>query len=314
MDLSKMREKKWLLIFLPIIVLLVYSEIFNLNIVLALEKINPSAILSFLGGYFAQIIIVSFRDKKIVDTDLKTAFKARFLGYAVGLIVPGWAGQELTRSIVYNRNGKALVEGFSLSVTEASFDVIAGCILFITLLPIRFYIIDVIYILVALGNIVGWSTGIAYLYSTAGKTVKIEVNLLKLLRMDKYYYILEKTKKSIKVALSISRALAYLGITILGYVIFSLGLFPLLPNVYLDLLVAMSYFVSTLIPIPGASGVSELALAIFLPPSLVFDIVTLQLFAYSLGFSLIREIDLNELKKELDKIKRDGELHQGPFS
>ncbi|MCY0884139.1 MAG: UPF0104 family protein, partial [Acidianus infernus] len=169
-----MNWKNIISIMLPFLALFGYSLIFHVNIILALEKINYIVILSFLSAYIAQISIISIRDKYIVKVSYKNAFKARLLGNASSLLIPGWAGQELARAVIYNLEKRNIIESLSLSIAEASFDVISGAILFIIVLPLKFYYIEFIYIIVALGNIIGWSIGMIYIYSTAGKYVETE--------------------------------------------------------------------------------------------------------------------------------------------
>jgi hypothetical protein len=295
---------------LPFLALLVYSLLFHVNIILALEKINYIVILSFLSAYFLQMSIISLRDKYMVNISYKTAFKARLLGNAISLLIPGWAGQELARAAIYNLEKKNLIESLSLSIAEAPFDVISGAILFIIILPIKFYYIEFLYILVALGNIVGWSIGIAYVYSTAGRHVEAEKRLMKLIGIEKYYFLLLQGKDSIRNSIGNKRFIMYMALSFLGYLVLSAGLYPLIPNYFYDIVVTMAYFAATLFPIPGASGVSELALAIVLPSSYVFDIIILEYVSYALGFIFLREISFSELKKDIDKIKKDGELYK----
>ena len=295
---------------LPFLALLVYSLLFHVNIILALEKINYIVILSFLSAYFLQMSIISLRDKYMVNISYKSAFKARLFGNAISLLIPGWAGQELARAAIYNLEKKNLIESLSLSIAEAPFDVISGAILFIIILPIKFYYIEFLYILVALGNIVGWSIGIAYVYSTAGRHVETEKRLMKLIGIEKYYFLLLQGKDSIRNSIGNKRFIMYMALSFLGYLVLSAGLYPLIPNYFYDIVVTMAYFAATLFPIPGASGVSELALAIVLPSSYVFDIIILEYVSYVLGFIFLREISFSELKKDIDKIKKDGELYK----
>ncbi|ARM76358.1 lysylphosphatidylglycerol synthase domain-containing protein [Acidianus manzaensis] len=295
---------------LPILVLFLYSILFHVNIILSLEKINIIVILSFIASYLFQILFIAIRDSKIVKVSLANAYKARLLGNAVGLLVPGWAGQELTRAIVYNRENKELIDAFSLSVAEASFDVIAGSIIFLAILPLKFYAIEFLYILVAIGNIAGWGIGMAYVYSTAGRHIGIEKSILRLAKFDQYYFVLLKGKDAIKNNISDINIIYYFALTIAGYLVLSAGIFPLVHNYFYDILVTMSYFVATLFPIPGASGVSELALAILLPSTYVFDIVILEYVCYSLGYIFIGEINISELKKEMKKIREYGKFYQ----
>jgi len=306
----RMNWKNIITIMLPFLALFIYSLIFHVNIILALEKINYIVVLSFLSAYIAQMLIISIRDKYIVKVSYKNAFKARLLGNASSLLIPGWAGQELARAAIYNLEKKNFIESLSLSIAEAPFDVISGAILFIIVLPLKFYYIEFIYIIVALGNIIGWSIGMAYVYSTAGKYVETEKKLMKLIKVEKYYFLLLQGKDSIKNSIGNKRFIIYMTLSFLGYLVLSAGLYPLIPNYFYDIIIIMAYFAATLFPIPAASGVSELALAIVLPSSYVFDIIILEYVSYALGFIFLREVSFSELKKDIDKIKKDGELYK----
>ncbi|WP_373467989.1 lysylphosphatidylglycerol synthase domain-containing protein [Acidianus infernus] len=305
-----MNWKNIISIMLPFLALFGYSLIFHVNIILALEKINYIVILSFLSAYMAQISIISIRDKYIVKVSYKNAFKARLLGNASSLLIPGWAGQELARAVIYNLEKRNLIESLSLSIAEASFDVISGAILFIIVLPLKFYYIEFIYIIVALGNIIGWSIGMIYIYSTAGKYVETEKKIMRLIKVDKYYFLLLQGKDSIKKSIGNKRFIIYMALSFLGYLVLSAGLYPLIPNYFYDIIIIMAYFAATLFPIPAAAGVSELALALLLPSSYVFDIIILEYVSYALGFIFLREVSFSELKKDIDKIKKDGELYK----
>ncbi|MCY0873690.1 MAG: UPF0104 family protein [Acidianus infernus] len=305
-----MNWKNIISIMLPFLALFGYSLIFHVNIILALEKINYIVILGFLSAYIAQISIISIRDKYIVKVSYKNAFKARLLGNASSLLIPGWAGQELARAVIYNLEKRNLIESLSLSIAEASFDVISGAILFIIVLPLKFYYIEFIYIIVALGNIIGWSIGMIYIYSTAGKYVETEKKIMRLIKVDKYYFLLLQGKDSIKKSIGNKRFIIYMALSFLGYLVLSAGLYPLIPNYFYDIIIIMAYFAATLFPIPAAAGVSELALALLLPSSYVFDIIILEYVSYALGFIFLREVSFSELKKDIDKIKKDGELYK----
>ncbi|MUM64058.1 UPF0104 family protein [Acidianus infernus] len=306
----RMNWKNIISIMLPFLALFGYSLIFHVNIILALEKINYIVILGFLSAYIAQISIISIRDKYIVKVSYKNAFKARLLGNASSLLIPGWAGQELARAAIYNLEKRNLIESLSLSIAEAPFDVISGAILFIIVLPLKFYYIEFIYIIVALGNIIGWSIGMTYIYSTAGKYVETEKKIMRLIKVDKYYFLLLQGKDSIKKSIGNKRFIIYMALSFLGYLVLSAGLYPLIPNYFYDIIIIMAYFAATLFPIPAAAGVSELALALVLPSSYVFDIIILEYVSYALGFIFLREVSFSELKKDIDKIKKDGELYK----
>jgi hypothetical protein len=299
---------------LPILVVIIYSIIFKINIVQIVRSLTPEIILAFILSYIGQISVIAIRDKKIVGVSFYTAFKARLLGNSIGLILPGWVGQELTRATVYSREKVELIQGFSLSLLEAYYDVTAGSVMFLILLPIRFIALELIYIFITLGNIIGWSLGLAYVYTTAGKTIKIEKSVVKLIGLDKYYFVLNKGKQAMKDKIEGKNFIKYFFLTILGYLVQSLSFIVIVPDYFKDVLINMTFFAATLFPIPGASGVSEIAFSLFLPPHFVVAVVVLELLDYFIGFIFIRDIDINELKKEFYKIKKYGELYQGSES
>lgn len=300
--------------FLPIVVLLLYSLIAHVDILLALSKINIIVILAFIASYLGQTLIIAIRDSILVKVSIKNAFKARLFGNAVSLIIPGWIGQELARAIVYTKGGKKLPDAFSLSILEGFFDVVTGSLLFLAILPLNLYILEFLYVLVAVGNIIGWGIGIAYVYSTAGKHVSFEKGVLRLIKIDRYYFLLLRGKDVIKNSLNAKYIFSYFTLTLLSYLVFSFAVFYLIPNYLYDILVIMTYFVSSLLPIPGAAGVSELALTLLLPSSYVFDIIILIYVCYSIGFAFVGEVSLNELKKEMKQIIEDGKFYQDTAS
>ncbi|MEM0122257.1 MAG: hypothetical protein QXG79_02580, partial [Saccharolobus sp.] len=65
----------------------------------------------------------------------------------------------------------------------------------------------------------------------------------------------------------------------------------------LSIFVSFLYQVSTLIPIPSAAIVGELALSIFLNPSYVFLTRLNYIVSNLIGFLFFREMSFEELKK-----------------
>jgi len=299
---------------LPILVVVVYSIIFKINIIEIVRSLTPMIILAFVLSYLGQILVIALRDKKIVGVSFYTAFKARLLGNSIGLILPGWVGQELTRATVYSKEHVELIQGFSLSLLEAYYDVTVGSLMFLVLLPIRFIAIELIYIFITIGNIIGWSLGLAYVYTTAGKSIRIEKSIVKLIGLDKYYFVLNKGKQAMKDKIEGKNFITYFSLTVLGYLVQSLSFLAMVSDYFKDILINMTFFAATLFPIPGASGVSEIAFSLFLPPHFVVAAVVLELLDYFIGFIFIRDIDINELKKEFYKIKKYGEFYQGSES
>ncbi|MFP3347330.1 MAG: UPF0104 family protein, partial [Sulfolobaceae archaeon] len=68
------------------------------------------------------------------------------------------------------------------------------------------------------------------------------------------------------------------------------------------LLINTTYQVALLVPIPSAAGISELALTAIVPPLLVLQIRVLELLSYSLGFVYVREISIDEIRKEVKEV------------
>jgi len=89
-------ERKYLAaVLIPPAVIVSYSLYFHIDLLSVITSVDPLLLAVFLGSYFAQLILLSVRDSRIAKVTMAKAFKARLLGNAVGLIIPGWAGQEL---------------------------------------------------------------------------------------------------------------------------------------------------------------------------------------------------------------------------
>ncbi len=301
-------------VLLPIIAVVVYVVVLKVNVIEIERTMSPQLISAFILSYLGQIALIALRDRKLVGVSFFNAFKARLLGNAVSLLLPGWVGQELTRAIVYNKEGVDLVKGFSLSILEGYFDVTTGTVLFLSLLyfvPIKYIYLEVIYVLYAIGNLIGWLSGITYVFFTANRAMRVEQAILRLAGFEKYHFILEVGKKAMKEKITFVNSVYFYFITALGYVVQSLPFFLIRPNLLEDVIVNMTFFIAYLFPIPGAAGVSEIALSFYLPSHYVVDVALLGFVEYFIGFIFVGEINLDELKNELNKVKKYGELYKG---
>jgi len=288
---------------IPIVVILIYSIIFRINIINAIIEINRIFVLLFFLSYIGQILVVSYRDSLITNLDYYTAFKARLLGNAVSLIIPGAAGPDLSRAISYVHKNVKLDKAFTLAIYESFYDVNVGAVLFLLLFWIKLTPLESILILVSLANILGWSSGLGYAYFTSGKLNKIEQKLFnfKIFKPLTESYL--NLKDVLRVQLKNKKTVAYsVFLTALGYFIQSLPFYILFKNFLFDYLVNQTYLVATLVPIPSAAGIAELALSAILPPIYVIQIRILELVSYSFGFIYIKEIKLEVLKKEVKEI------------
>lgn len=299
---------------IPVLVIVIYSVIFHVNILSAVETTNPIIIIFFFLTYLGSIGIISVRDMLITKQNYAIALKARMLGNAVGLIIPGWAGPDLTRSIVYSLKDKGkLVEYFSLSIYEAFYDVVTICILFIFMFPFFFSPLAIFFVLVALVNIAGWSGGLAYVYIFSEKTNRIESFIFsnfKYARNVAYYYSL--VKKVIRRRIGLREMIIYYLLSACGYFVLSIPIFFFTHNILESFYVMMLYLTSELVPIPAGSGFAEYSLSIFLSPVNVLRARIFTLLSYILGFMYVNEINLEELKKEFKNlIKEDGSISKG---
>ncbi|BFH72665.1 lysylphosphatidylglycerol synthase domain-containing protein [Sulfurisphaera javensis] len=297
-------DKKTLVSFtIPIIVIIAYSEIFHVNIIHAILSIKLDFLLSFFLAYIGQILIVSYRDSLITNLDFYTSFKARFLGNAVSLAIPGAAGPDLSRAVTYVHKNVKLDKAFTLALYESFFDVNVGTALFLLLFWIKLSPLETILILIALGNILGWSSGLGYAYFTSGKLNRIEQKIFNI----KYFKPLVESymnlKDILRAKLKDKKITLYsIFLTALGYFLQSLPFYFLYKNLLFDYLINQTYLVATLVPIPSAAGIAELALSAILPPIYVIQVRILELVSYSLGFIYTKEIKLEVIKKEVKEI------------
>ncbi|QKQ99474.1 flippase-like domain-containing protein [Metallosphaera tengchongensis] len=307
-----MERKLLVAILVPPAVIVAYSLIYHIDFVNVIRTMSPVLFSAFLASYFGQLLILSIRDSRIAKVSYFTAFKARFLGNAVGLIIPGWVGQDLVRATVYAKKNRDLVSSFAYSLNEAFYDVVIGSAMFLALIEVKASPVDLIYILVTLGNIVGWTLGTGYVIFTSKKVVKAEERMVNFLKMQSYYVLLQRGKERVREATTPGSFILNSLITIVGYLVQSVAFFFVVPKFPIDVLVNMTYFAASLIPIPASSGFAELGLSIYFTPSVVVALRILELIDYSLGFLLIKEIGLGELKKQIEEIRSYGKLPERP--
>ncbi|BCS91546.1 lysylphosphatidylglycerol synthase domain-containing protein [Metallosphaera javensis (ex Sakai et al. 2022)] len=306
-------EKKLLIaVLIPPAVIIAYSLYFHIDFVNVLKTMDPALFGLFVVTYIAQLLILAVRDSRITKVPYFTAFKARLLGNAVGLVIPGWAGQDLARASVYSRYNQDLVKSFALSLTEAFYDVVIGSLMFLFLVEIRASPVDFIYILATLGNVVGWVAGTGYVIFTSKKVVKAEERIARFMKLENYYSLLQKGKDMVKEATTKESLVVNSLLTLLGYLVQSIAFYYIVPSFPLDVLVNMTYFAASLIPVPASSGFAELGLSIYFVPRVVVALRILELIDYSLGFLLIREISLKDLKRQFDEIRAYGKLSERP--
>ncbi|AWR99829.1 lysylphosphatidylglycerol synthase domain-containing protein [Metallosphaera hakonensis] len=306
-------EKKLLAaVLIPPAVIVAYSVYFHIDFINVLKTMDPVLFALFVTTYLAQLMILAIRDSRIAQVPYFTAFKARLLGNAIGLIIPGWAGQDLARATVYSRYNNDLVKSFALSLTEAFYDVVVGSLMFLLLIEIKASPVDFIYIIATLGNIIGWTLGTGYVIFTSKKVVKMEEKLIRTFKLENYYSLLQKGKDSVKNVTTGKSLIVNSILTVLGYLVQSVAFFYIVPSFPLDVLVNMTYFAASLIPVPASSGFAELGLSIYFVPRVVVALRILELIDFSIGFVLIKEISLKDLKRQFDEIRANGKLSERP--
>jgi len=288
---------------LPLIVIVTYSLILHVNLINAILEINTAFLISFFLAYLAQILVISYRDSLITNLDYYTCIKARLFGNAVSLIIPGAAGPDLSRAVSYVHKNVKLDKAFTLALYESFFDVNVGAVLYLLLIWVKLSPLETIMILVSLGNILGWSSGLGYAYFTSGKLNKLEqkiFNIKYIKPLNESYLVLKNVMKE---SMQNKRVFFFSTLlTALGYFIQSLPFYFIRDNLLFDYLINQTYLVATLVPIPSAAGIAELALSAVLPPLFVIQVRILELVSYSLGFIYLKDIKLEVLKKEVKEI------------
>jgi len=294
---------------LPPLIVIAYSLLFKVDPITTLLHLSPYFTLSFFLAYLASNAVASVRDALLAKVPYSVAFKARLLGNAVGLVIPGALGGDLTRAVVYSKSVKLkLDEAFAISTVSAFYDVVIGSLMYLLLLIVQPKPLDVIFTLVALANILFWLTVIGYLAGTAGgKKNRLERLIFEKLRnypeIERAYF---RAKEMIKTKNSPLRVVYFSFLTVAEFAIQAMPLVYLFEYNYLvALLVNQLYFVSLLVLIPAGSVSSEFALSTVLPPNLAISLRTLELVAFALGFVFIKEINLKHIQEEL---RRYGEV------
>lgn len=288
---------------LPVFIIILYSLILHVNLIEAITEIKISFLVSFFLAYLAQILVISFRDSMITNLDYYTCVKARLLGNAASLIIPGAAGPDLSRAVIYVHKNVKLEKAFTLSIYESFFDVNIGAGLYLALFWVKVSPLETILILVAVLNILGWISGIGYAYHTSGRLNRLEEKIfnIKFIKpLSQSYLVL---KSEIKGQIRNKKLFLYsVFLTGLGYFIQSLPFYFIRSNLLLDYLINQTYLIATLVPIPSAAAIAELALSAVLPPIYVVQVRIMELVSYSLGFIYLREIKLEVLKKEVKEV------------
>ncbi|MEM3971646.1 MAG: lysylphosphatidylglycerol synthase domain-containing protein [Saccharolobus sp.] len=289
-------DKKYIATFiLPLVIIAIYAYIFKLNVFYILTE-DPRFLLLFITVYILQNSIDSIKDSLLTQLRIDKTLKARLLGSSIGLVIPGWTGQELARSLVYNKYGLNLSQSLSYSILVGLIDVLAICFGYILFLPLYFNPLELIFIFTVISNILGWSAALSYFYLQQNKLNKIEQFVFKIIKMEHISTSYLEFKSYLKQGMS-KKFIIYVLISFLSFASYSLYFYYIIHNILLSIFVSFLYQVSTLIPIPSAAIVGELALSIFLNPSYVF-LTRLNYIASNLiGFLFFREMSFEELKK-----------------
>ncbi|WP_338600088.1 hypothetical protein V6M85_11280 [Sulfolobus tengchongensis] len=289
-------DKKYIAaIVLPFIVVAVYAFIFKINILHVLSE-DPRFFLLFLLTYIVQNFIISIKDSLLTKLRVDVTLKARLLGNSIGLLIPGWAGQELVRSLVYNKHGLNLRQSFSFSILVGSIDVLAICFGYILFLPLYFNPLELIFILVVISNIAGWAAALSYFYLQHNKVNKVEQFIFKIIKMERIVADYIEFKQYLKQGTTKDFTF-YILIGALSFTCYGGYFYYITHNILLSIFIAFLYQVSTLIPIPSAAIVGELALSIFLNPSYVFLTRLNYIVANIIGFVFFKDMSFEELKK-----------------
>ncbi|MEM0362718.1 MAG: lysylphosphatidylglycerol synthase domain-containing protein [Sulfolobaceae archaeon] len=289
-------DKKYIATFiLPLVIIAIYAYIFKLNVFYILTE-DPRFLLLFITVYILQNSIDSIKDSLLTQLRIDKTLKARLLGSSIGLVVPGWTGQELARSLVYNKYGLNLSQSLSYSILVGLIDVLAICFGYILFLPLYFNPLEIIFIFTVISNILGWSAALSYFYLQQNKLNKIEQFVFKIIKMEHISTSYLEFKSYLKQGMS-KKFIIYVLISFLGFASYSLYFYYIIHNILLSIFVSFLYQVSTLIPIPSAAIVGELALSIFLNPSYVFLTRLNYIVSNLIGFLFFREMSFEELKK-----------------
>jgi len=304
--------RKFILIaIIPFVVILIYSYIFKIDLIAVLSTIESRLTLYFITFYIISNLIFAFRDSRIANSRFITAIKARFLGNAFSLILPGWSGAELARALVYSSKEKMeFVRAFSYSLVFGFYDVLVGTSLFLILSIFYYESFLIIFIIYSIINIGVWISSFTYLYLSGQKLNKFEKFIFERIRIINNLsglYVL--SKNTIREGLSTTRISEYISISIIGYMIQSLS-FLTIANMPFATFLNQLYLVALLVPTPSGAGAREILLSLYLKPEVVLQVIVLETICYALGFIFIGEIDIKELKNQLRNIFRNGNFSQ----
>jgi hypothetical protein len=297
--------------------LLLYSALTHIRLQKVLMEIPAPLYLYFALGYMAQAALISIRDSEIVlltsSTKLRytTALKARLLSNFVGFLIPGSIGGDAARAMFYLREGVGASEALSASVAQGFFDTVTASAFFLILdyLEPLSPVARLTLTLLASLNLVLWLGLLLYFHSWK-EINALEKSLLKLIPKDWLWRLYSGLKLSItKPVITLNSAPLYV-LTLLGYVITALPFVPLLHDFPKALLVNQLYQLSSVIPIPGYAGVSELALSAALPPAEVVQVRILEIMCVLVGAPFLKEISIVELRRSWERMRGNGEVHQ----
>jgi hypothetical protein len=289
---------------LPPIIVIAYSLYFRVDPIGILYEFPPYFVFAFLGSYLASNAVASVRDSLLAKVPYRVALKARLLGNAVGLIIPGALGADLTRALVYtDATRKRLEESLAVSTVSAFYDVVVGSLMYLALLVVRPSLFDVIYALIALGNVLFWLVVIGY----AARTAKLGLNRVERVIFDRLKEHPEvevaymRAKEVIRARNAGPLVLVYSLLTILEFLVQAIPLTFVFDSYVMALMANQLYFVSLLVLIPAGAVSSEIALSSILPPLYAIGVRTLELISYASGFVFIKDLNLKQMEEELRK-------------
>ncbi|MEM3269785.1 MAG: lysylphosphatidylglycerol synthase domain-containing protein, partial [Saccharolobus sp.] len=213
-------DKKYIATFiLPLVIIAIYAYIFKLNVFYILTE-DPRFLLLFITVYILQNSIDSIKDSLLTQLRIDKTLKARLLGSSIGLVVPGWTGQELARSLVYNKYGLNLRQSLSYSILVGLIDVLAICFGYILFLPLYFNPLELIFIFTVISNILGWSAALSYFYLQQNKLNKIEQFVFKIIKMEHVSTSYLEFKSYLKQGMS-KKFIIYVLISVLSFASYS---------------------------------------------------------------------------------------------
>ncbi|MGC9105221.1 MAG: lysylphosphatidylglycerol synthase transmembrane domain-containing protein [Thermoprotei archaeon] len=287
---------------LPPIIVIAYSLYFKVDPIGIIYEFPPYFLFAFLGSYLASNAVASLRDYLLAKVPYRVALKARLLGNAVSLLIPGALGADLTRALVYTEaTRKRLEESLAVSTVSAFYDVVIGSLMYLALLIVRPSLFDLIYALIAVGNVLFWFVVIGY----AAGTAKLGLNRVErmILGRLKDYPEVEaaylRAKEVIRTRNAGPLVLIYSLLTVLQFLIQAIPLVFVFKSYLIALMVNQLYFVSLLVLIPAGAISSEIALSSVLPPLYAIGIRTLELISYASGFVFIKDLNLKQMEEEL---------------